>query len=205
MGKLSLEVVFVQLIFLSILISCKTKDESRKESTGTVSSEAKLNVLTAGISIHEAALNGRKDLVISLLNQGIIVDTLDVEGRTALMYASYNGHFEIIRTLLEKGADVNLSDSYGRTALMMASSGPYKESVRLLLEQSANPNIIDREEHFTALMYAAAEGQMEVVKLLLANNADPSLKDVDGDNAITFAKNNGHNEVAALLQSFVKK
>jgi ankyrin repeat protein len=50
-------------------------------------------------------------------------------------------------------------------------------------------------------MYASAEGQMEVVKLLLLSGADPSLKDIDGDNAGTFAQNNGHKEIADLLQS----
>ncbi len=34
-------------------------------------------------------------------------------------------------------------------------------------------------------------GQLEVVELLIANKADPDLKDVDGDDAIIFAGNNG--------------
>jgi ankyrin repeat protein len=88
--------------------------------------------------------------------------------------------------------------------LMLASSGPYAESVKLLLDNYADPNIIDNEEHFTALMYAASEGQLEVVKLLLAGKADPSLKDIDGDDAQTFAKNNGHGKVALILQSIKK-
>jgi len=53
-------------------------------------------------------------------------------------------------------------------------------------------------------MYASAEGNLEVVKMLLAYKADPSLKDIDGDDAKTFADNNGHKEVAALLQRFKK-
>ena len=77
-------------------------------------------------------------------------------------------------------------------------------AVKLLLEKYADPNITDDEEHFTALMYAASEGQLEVVKLLLSNKANPSLKDVDGDDALTFAKNNGHAEIALLLQSIIK-
>jgi ankyrin repeat protein len=39
-----------------------------------------------------------------------------------------------------------------------------------------------------------------VVKILLSYRADPFLKDVDGDDALTFARNNGHTEVATLLQ-----
>lgn len=156
------------------------------------------------ISIHEAALNGQTAQVMSQLGSGISVDTLDIEGRTPLMYASFNGYTELIKKLLEKGANVNLQDSFGRTALMMASSGPYPAAVKLLLDRYADPNLADKEEHFTALMYAASEGQLAVVKLLLTGNADPSLKDTDGDNAMTFAQKNGHTDVYILLQSITK-
>ena len=40
---------------------------------------------------------------------------------------------------------------------------------------------------------------LEVVKLLLENGAEPAMKDIDGDNAETFARQNGHIEVAELL------
>ena len=86
---------------------------------------------------------------------------------------------------------------------MFASSGPFPETVTLLLQNKAEPNLADGEEHYTTLMYAAAEGHFEVVKALLDNGADPTLKDIDGDDAVTFALNNGHKEVADLIQSFI--
>ncbi|MCU0454677.1 MAG: ankyrin repeat domain-containing protein [Bacteroidales bacterium] len=156
------------------------------------------------VSFHEAALNGDAGQVIALLGSGTDVNLKDPEGRTPLMYASYNGHEEIIRKLVEKGADVNMQDLYGRSALMMASSGSYAPSVKYLLEHGANPNLADKEEHFTALMYAAAEGQLDVIKILLANGADPGMKDVDGDDALKFAGDNGHPAVVSLLKSVRK-
>ncbi len=59
----------------------------------------------------------------------------------------------------------------------------------------------DFEEHFTSLMYAAAEGHLENVKILLGNKADPSRNDIDGDNALAFARKNGHIEVVKLLEN----
>jgi ankyrin repeat protein len=50
-------------------------------------------------------------------------------------------------------------------------------------------------------MFAAAEGHIDVVRILLEYNADPSLEDIDGDTAETFARQNGHSEVADLLKS----
>ncbi|MBN2634101.1 MAG: ankyrin repeat domain-containing protein, partial [Bacteroidales bacterium] len=74
----------------------------------------------------------------------------------------------------------------------------------MLLEKKAEPNSVDREEHFTALMFAASEGQTGIVKLLLENGADPFRKDADGDDALTFARNNGHTEVVTLLEKLTK-
>lgn len=185
-----------------LLFSCGTRKVDSKSVE--ISVPAAADITMPSVSIHEAAVNGLTDRVMSLLDSGMAVDTLDTDGRTPLMYASYNGYTTIIRRLLEKGANVNIQDAYGRTALMMASSGPYPEAVKLLLDRSADPNITDKEEHFTALMYAASEGQLEVVKLLLSNKADPSLKDVDGDDALAFAKSNGHAEIVILLQTLNK-
>jgi N-sulfoglucosamine sulfohydrolase len=153
-------------------------------------------------SFFEKALNGDESEVMQLLSGGIDINSKDEDGRTALMYAAYNGHASMIEKLIAKGSGVNLQDNYGRTALMLASSGPFTSAVKLLLDSGADPNMIDKEEHFSALMFAAAEGQAEVVRLLLKHKADPRLKDVDGDNALTFARNNGHKEVADLLGSY---
>jgi ankyrin repeat protein len=82
---------------------------------------------------------------------------------------------------------------------MYASSGPNHETVALLLARGATVNLRDTEERFTALMFAASEGQDKVVRLLLEHGADPSLVDADGDTALTFAKQNGHRAVVAIL------
>jgi ankyrin repeat protein len=182
-----------------ITAGCMNSSNTATKSATPVHSEVTPVITAKDISIHEAALNGQLSLVSGLLSGGIDVDQPDQDGRTALMYASYNGHNEVIKKIIESKADINIQDNYGRTALMMAASGPYPAAVKLLLDHQADPNLVDKEEHFTALMYAAAEGQTDVVKILLSYRADPSLKDVDGDDALTFARNNGHNEVAALL------
>jgi ankyrin repeat protein len=195
-------------IVLAITFFVTTNCKTKRENPGEIVPPATENIVTTQhepeTSIHEAALNGQLAKVVEILSEGKNVNTIDKEERTALMYASFNGHTEIMRKLIEKGAQINFRDLYGRTALMMASSGPFPDAVKLLLDNNADPNIPDKEEHFTALMYAAAEGQLENVKLLISFKADPSLKDIDGDNAITFASNNGHKEVVELLRSVIK-
>jgi len=84
---------------------------------------------------------------------------------------------------------------------MYAASGPYVETVRMLLDNKAKVDIQDGKEHWTALMFAAAEGQREVVQALLKAGANPSLRDIDGDTAANFARNNHHADVVKLLEA----
>ncbi|MGW8315283.1 MAG: ankyrin repeat domain-containing protein [Bacteroidales bacterium] len=147
----------------------------------------------------QAALDGRADEVHLILQSGTDVNGMDDEGHTALMFAAFNGHYSIVQELLKRGAGLEQRDVVGRTALLYAATGPFPETVKMLLEHGADPNLADSGEHFTPLMHAAAEGHMEVVSILLEYGADPSLKDVDGDNAESFARQAGHDQVADYL------
>ena len=181
-------------------LSCSTKNNKNSGQALAIPDQIKPEQTLQSVSLFKAALEGDLSKVSEMVQQGSDVNQTDQDGRTALMYAAFNGHAEVAKILLAHKTDVNLRDPEGRTALMFASSGPFPETVKLLLDHQADPNIVDFQEHFTALMYAAAEGQLENVKILLGSKADPSLKDIDGDNALTFARNNGHLEVARLLE-----
>ena len=69
----------------------------------------------------EAAGNGDRSLVQSLLQQGVDVDAALKDGFTPLMAASTSGHTEIVKDLLSSGAKTELRDNRGMTALMMAA------------------------------------------------------------------------------------
>ena len=194
------------VVFSIFLFSCGN------QSSDTVSNElaeepSQLKLSPEKVSLAEkeellrtAALDGDYEKIEKLLVMNIDVNSINQDGLSALMLASYNGNIEIVKSLIEKGAKINLQDYNGRSALMFASSGKFPSTVEFLLNNEADPNLVDSEEHFTALMFAAAEGNIEVVKLLLSGNADPSRKDIDGETAELFARNNGHDEVAELLR-----
>lgn len=183
------------LVFMLGLSSCGSgkEDKTSPDSIPVVSNQdllAKLN---------DAAFEGDIIGVTQALKSGADVNAVDEGGRTALMFASFNGHSEIVLNLVEAGSDIERRDALGRTALLYAATGPFPETVKILLDKGAKPNVIDSDEHFTPLMHAAAEGNLDVVKILLEAGSDPTLKDVDGDNAASFARQANHIEVADFL------
>ena len=184
--------IVLSVLFLS---ACENKHSKSAET-------AKATPGVDMAAFFDAALNGQLQMVKNALPLIGNVDTLDENGHTALMLAAYNGHTELVRFLLEKGADVNRRDPEGRSPLMFAASGPFHETVTLLLEKGADVNMADNGEHFTPLMYAAAEGHLEVVKALMKHGASAVMKDVDGDTAESFARKNGHTQVAEFIKEY---
>ena len=195
----SIKVILTQTLLFVIIFSC-----SREKTNNTEKANTKESVVESPISLPaylDAALNGNSDMVKEFIAGGLVVDTTDENGSTAMMLAAYNNHTEIVKYLLGKGADVNHRDSNNRTALMYASSGPANETVKLLLEAGAEVNVTGNIEGFTALMFAAAEGQTEVFKTLMEAGADISIKDKDGETARDFASNNCHSAIVRFIDN----
>ena len=200
--------VAVTLILIISFTSCNRSSNVSEEagaepqvSEAVVAQETAKADPQAEELLRQAALEGNITAVSTFLDQGVAMDAVDEEGHTALMLSAFNGHKEIVQMLIDKDVNLDRRDFLGRTALLYASTGPFPETVKILLDKGAEPNIIDSDEHFSPLMHAAAEGNLDVVKLLLEYGADLSLKDIDGDDAESFARQAGHVEVADYLLS----
>lgn len=72
--------------------------------------------------LHEAAWNGKTDVVRWLLEHGAKVTATAGHGETALHLAAQGGHADVIRALLAAGADVHARDGSGKTALDIATA-----------------------------------------------------------------------------------
>eukprot|EP00246_Nothoceros_aenigmaticus_P001793 TRINITY_DN12432_c0_g1_i1.p1 TRINITY_DN12432_c0_g1~~TRINITY_DN12432_c0_g1_i1.p1 ORF type:complete len:446 (-),score=67.20 TRINITY_DN12432_c0_g1_i1:170-1507(-) len=67
------------------------------------------------------AHEGNKAGVEELLNNGVQVNSADLDDRTALHVAACEGHEDIVLFLIDKGADVNAQDRWGSTPLQDAN------------------------------------------------------------------------------------
>ena len=126
-----------------------------------------------------AAVAGDADAVGKLLDLGFPVDTVDVQGCSALLRAAGGGHLSVVELLLERGADAQLAAHTGATPLSAAVSMGHVEIVeRLLAAGAALEQRLPGE--VTVLMLAAALGLPELCARLLAAGADIHATDAQG-------------------------
>jgi len=74
----------------------------------------------ATAELRRAAEIGDRQLLQTLLDEGVDVDSRDAAGRTALMLATLHGRADAVSVLLSYGADPNAADSNGVTPLQAA-------------------------------------------------------------------------------------
>jgi len=150
----------------------------------------------------DAAMQGDKDGVRSLLKQKADVNTAQGDGSTALLWAAYNDDLEMVQTLLAAGANVKAATREGAiTPLFMACTNGNAAMIAALLKAGADAKSV-KANGTTALMMAAASGSVEAVKVLLDHGADVNAKEsAYGQTALMFAAALNRDAVIKLLMT----
>ena len=116
------------------------------------------------LTIHDAVIEQRIDMVEQLLKEGVQVDSRDGRGRTPLFYAVEKHNGEIIHLLLDRGANVLATDNNGEKLLRIAVEH-CDEEVTLLLLDKCDDNIDAYDKFgYTTLHYAVAFRRSKVVE-----------------------------------------
>lgn len=153
----------------------------------------------AELRVVDAAKNQDAATVRSLIRQHADVNTPDVDGTTALIYAAHQNDLELVKTLLGAGADAKAANRYHVTALAEACSLGNAEAIELLLKAGADPNATFNEGE-TPLMTASRTGTVRGVKALLAAGAKVNaIESYRGETALMWAVAENHADVAKLL------
>jgi ankyrin repeat protein len=136
----------------------------------------------------DAAMQGDRAVVKSLLQQKADVNAPQGDGATALHWAASNEDLEMVKLLLAAGANVNAATRDGGvTPLFMACTSGNAAIIEALLSagasaKSAKPN------GTTVLMTASASGSVNGLKALLDHGAEINAKEsVHGQTALMFA------------------
>jgi uncharacterized protein len=171
------------LVLLSVLLACNPDKPEPPAST-----------------LLDAAEQGDLVLMDDFLKGSQLVNMRNACQWTPLMKAALNGQYEAVVRLLEKGAEVDLVDKGGYSAMMLASSNNFSEIVELLIQHGAEVNHIEYSHHWSALLWASKLGHLETVKVLLKHQADISLADDQNKTALDYARQNGFQQIVALLE-----
>ncbi len=153
----------------------------------------------ADLSLTEAAKQGDRDTVRTLLGERADVNTSEADGTTALHYAVHRQDMDMASLLIQAGADVDAANDYGVTPLSLACENQYEALVNRLLEGGADPNMALWTGE-TPLMTCSRTGSAEAVKALLAAGANSNARETQkGQTALMWAAANKHPEVTRAL------
>ena len=176
--------------------------------------------------LHRAALQGRTDILRTLLDLGADIHAADHEGATALHRAVQGGAVAAVLLLLEAGADIDRREPrFQGTALSWAIALDQPEVATALVPRSRDiralsrlgeverlrevlqdaPELVHQVLHGvdapTALFCFAEHDELaaEVVRELLQHGADRSVRDAQGRTAAEVARSRGLDGAAAVL------
>ena len=156
------------------------------------------------LDIFEAAALGRLERLKECGGDASTINALSKDGFTALHFACFFGQPEAARLLIESGAAVDAVAANPTRVMPLhsAASARNLEAARLLLEHGA-PGIVNARQQggWVPIHAAAQNGDRPMVDLLLKHHADPKLANDAGQTPAMVAREKGHEEIAALLES----
>jgi ankyrin repeat protein len=150
--------------------------------------------------VADAAMQGNKDAVRSLLKQAADVNAAQGDGMTALHWAAMKDDADLVQTLLFAGANVRAATRIGSyTPLILAAKNGSGSVIAPLLKSGADANSAT-SNGTTALMLASASGNTDAVKMLIDGGANVNAKEpVRELTAAMFAAASNRAAVLTLL------
>jgi ankyrin repeat protein len=149
---------------------------------------AALHAAAATSPVADAAMEGNKEAVRTLLKQGADVNGAQGDGLTALHWAAKKGDADLAAMLIYGGANVRAATRLGAyTPLHMAAESGSAGAVSALVKGGAEVDATTATGA-TPLMLAAAGGDSATLQALLEAGAKPNAKESErGHTALMFA------------------
>jgi cytohesin len=130
-------------------------------------------------SLVNAAKQGDREAVRSIVNGPAKKDVRGAEGVAALVWAASRNDVEMVDLLLKAGANVKGANEFGATPVYAAAALADPAMTVKLIAAGADPSapLMSGE---TPLMEAAGRGNVETVKALLKGGANPNAQESQG-------------------------
>jgi ankyrin repeat protein len=149
--------------------------------------------------VADAAMNGDRAAVQTLIAQKTDVNAPQVDGGTALHWAVYRDDLELTDLLLRARANVKAVNRVGVTPLAMAALYGNPAMIDRLLKAGADARELSSNGE-TTVMLAARNGNPAAVKLLVEAGADVNAREkLRGTTALMWAAEQRHPEAVKVL------
>lgn len=162
-----------------------------------VNSSSAMNKMT---SLSFAAIQGREDFLVLLLDHGADLELRNLVGYTALHSACTENQLLCAALLLERGADSESIAADGRTPILSVTVSGDLDMVSFLIDMGVNINATDPQGD-TALTLATNLEYEEVIRLLLGRQADQKKRNNMGKTALDIAKERENGSIVAILEA----
>jgi len=139
------------------------------------------------VSLVNAAKQGDREAVRSIVNGPAKKDVKGADGIAALVWASSRNDAEMVDLLIKAGANVKGANEFGATPVYAAAALADPAMTVKLIAAGADPSapLMSGE---TPLMEAAGRGNVETVKALLKGGANPNATEaMGGQTALMWA------------------
>lgn len=146
-----------------------------------------------------AAMQGKADVVRSLIEAGAKTEPDSDDWGTPLMMAAAKGDLPTLKELLKANAKIDDKNKWGETALSMAAKLGSPDNVKALLEAGASVKAADAEGNTPLALASGSEAPAAIVKLLIEAKADVDATNRDGVTPLMQAAKLGDLEKCVLL------
>ncbi|XP_063405863.1 serine/threonine-protein phosphatase 6 regulatory ankyrin repeat subunit A-like [Mytilus trossulus] len=137
-----------------------------------------------------ATLGGNDKIVEKLITNDCCLNSVDIEGKTALFIACEEGYIKIVKLLIDNNADIYKVDSHGNTPLHATCCAGNYDIVSMLICKGSDINMIDVDLE-TPLHKACRKGSLGVIQKLLDFGADINKANGDVHTPAHIAKSEG--------------
>ncbi|KAK3602700.1 hypothetical protein CHS0354_017904 [Potamilus streckersoni] len=145
-----------------------------------------------------ACLNGRKEMVPFLLDQGANINFPNLKSFSPLLCAVEMGKWEILDMLLGLGTSIEQTDKHGRTPLMIAAYKGHIGVLEMLFARGASLHKTDKEG-LTALCWGCLKGHLHIIQSLLDRGSNLHHTDRCGRTPLQLAAFHGDVQVVQFL------
>lgn len=129
---------------------------------------------------------GRIGCICDLISEGVNVNCVNMEGKTALHLATELENEEFVNILIAAGANINKLTKQEESALDIALSRHNLKIVKILLEGGADINN-SNEVGTTSLHLASFSNDVNLLKFLISHGANVNVQDGGGSTALHCA------------------